>query len=201
MISEDLDRIVEFHPWFALRVRSKHEQVASLHLRKRGYEEFSPTYKVERQWSDRKKMTDQAFFPGYVFCRLDANDRLPVLTVPGVVGILGFGDGPTSIPEEEVERVRRMVSSGLLVTPWPFLKIGQTVLIEQGPLAGIEGILKEEKGKFRIVVSINLLQRSVSSEIERAWVRPLKQLTSNKALAQAPAVGFDPRVLNSMITK
>src|SRR6202790_899283 len=109
MISTDVMEIRDgFHPWFALRVRSKHEQVASLHLRKRGYEEFSPTYKVERQWSDRKKMTEQSFFPGYVFCRLDADDRLPVLTVPGVVGIVGFGDGPTSIPEQEVERVRAM---------------------------------------------------------------------------------------------
>src|ERR1700682_4315017 len=112
MISQDLIHIGgKLHPWFALRVRSKHEQVASLHLRRRGYEEFSPAYKVERQWSDRKKMTDQSFFPGYVFCRLDADDRLPVLTVPGVVGIVGFGDGPTSIPEEEVERVRTMLGS------------------------------------------------------------------------------------------
>lgn len=174
----------EVHPWFALRVRSKHEQVASLHLKQRGFEEFSPTYKVERQWSDRKKTTDQSFFPGYVFCRLDTDDRLPVLTVPGVVGIVGFGDGPAPIPEEEVQRVRSMLDSGLLVTPWPFLKVGQTVLIERGPLAGIEGILHEVKGKFRIVVSINLLQRSVSSEIDRAWVRPLKPHVPHEDLAR-----------------
>jgi transcription antitermination factor NusG len=201
MISQDLFHIGgELHPWFALRVRSKHEQVASLHLQKRGYQEFSPTYKVERQWSDRRKITDLSFFPGYVFCRLDADDRLPVLTVPGVVGIVGFGEGPTSIPEEEVERVRAMLASGVLVTPWPFLKIGQTVLIERGPLAGIEGILQEVKGKFRIVVSINLLQRSVSSEIERSWVRPLKPQPVNENLARTPRVGYDHHVLNSMIS-
>jgi len=175
MISQDFEQIaIEILPWFALQVRSNHEQVASLHLRSRGYEEFSPSYKVERQWSDRKKTADQSLFPGYVFCRLNAHDRLPVLTVPGVVGIVGFADGPMSIPEEEVARVRAMLNSGLVVMPWPFLKVGETVLIERGPLAGIEGILQEVKGKCRIVVSISLLQRSVSSEIDRAWVRPLK---------------------------
>ena len=200
MISGDLSRIgSECHPWFALRVRSKHEQIASLHLQSRGYEEFSPTYKVETQWSDRKKMTERSFFPGYVFCRLNADDRLPVLTVPGVVGIVGFGGGPTSIPEEEVERVRAMLRSGLLVTPWPFLKIGQRVLIEHGPLAGIEGILQEVKGRFRIVVSINLLQRSVSSEIERAWVRPLNS-PHPEELQRRGGVGLDRHMLDSMIS-
>src|ERR1700722_19106637 len=175
MISQDFEQVaIEIFPWFALQVRSNHEQVASLHLRSRGFEEFSPSYKVERQWSDLKKTADQSLFPGYVFCRLNAHDRLPVLTVPGVVGIVGFADGPMSIPEEEVARVRAMLNSGLVVMPWPFLKVGETVLIERGPLAGIEGILQEVKGKCRIVVSISLLQRSVSSEIERAWVRPLK---------------------------
>jgi hypothetical protein len=134
------------NPWFALKVRSKHERVAFLHLRERGYEEFSPSYKVEHQWSDR--------------------------TAPGVVGFAGFGKGPTPVPDHEIERVRGMVQSGLLITPWPFLKLGQTVLIEHRPLA--EGLLKEVKGRLPLVVSIHLLQRSVSTEIDRSWVRPLK---------------------------
>jgi transcription antitermination factor NusG len=199
MISPDFEQITtEVLPWFALRVRSKHEQVASLHLRSRGYEEFSPSYKVERQWSDRKKTTDQSLFPGYVFCRLNAHDRLPVLTVPGVVGIVGFGDGPTTIPEEEVARVRAMLNSGLVVMPWPFLKVGETVLIEQGPLAGVEGILQEVKGKYRIVVSINLLQRSVASEIDRAWVRPVKPANGSELFPRTtPRRLSDRHVLNS----
>jgi transcription antitermination factor NusG len=161
------------YPWFALRVRSKHERVAAAHLRERGYEEFSPSYKAERQWSDRRKTTDQFLFPGYVFCRLNPRHRLPVLTVPGVVGLVGFGEGPSPIPDQEIEQVRTMVRSGLLVVPWPYLQVGQTVLIERGPLAGLEGILQEVKGKLRLVVSIQLLQRSVSSEVDRTWVRPI----------------------------
>ncbi len=186
MIVHDSGQAVkEVQPWFALRVRSKHEQVASLHLRSRGFEEFSPSYKMERQWSDRKRTTDQSLFPGYVFCRLNAQDRLPILTVPGVVGIVGFGDGPTVIPNEEIARVRAMLNSGLMLLPWPFLKVGEMVLIERGPLAGVEGILQEVKGKCRIVVSINLLQRSVSSEIDRAWVRPVKPPTEGELLTRS----------------
>ena len=82
--------------WFALRVRSNYEHVAAIHLRDRGFEEFSPTYRTERQWSDRKKQMDLSLFPGYVFCRLNPEHRLPVLTIPGTVGLVGFGKGPVS---------------------------------------------------------------------------------------------------------
>jgi transcriptional antiterminator NusG len=169
----------EPYPWLALRVRSNHERTASIHLRDRGYEEFSPSYKTERRWSDRKKIIERSLFPGYVFCRLDPFNRLPVLTIPGVVGLIGFGNWPTPIPDREIENIRTMVRSGLLITPWPFLDPGQAVLIERGPLAGVEGVLQAIKGHVRLVVSINLLQRSVSTEVDRSWVRPLKKPQSS----------------------
>jgi transcriptional antiterminator NusG len=170
-------------PWFAVRVRSNQERLAALHLGERGYEEFTPSYKIERRWSDRKKEIEQFLFPGYVFCRVDPQDRLPVLTAPGVVGLVGFGKVPTPIPDEEIERIRRMVQSGLLVTPWPFLELGQTVLIERGPLAGVEGILEEVKGKCRLIVSIGLLRRCVCAEVDRHCVRPIT--TSNRVATLA----------------
>jgi transcription antitermination factor NusG len=161
-------------PWFALRVRSNRELVAARHLRDRGFEEYCPSYKVTSQWSDRKRVLDKFLFPGYVFCRLDISNRLPVLSVPGVVGLVGYGKTPVPIPEYEMGRVRAMVDSGLAVMPWPYLASGDIVLIERGPLAGVEGILQSVKGKYRLVVSFSLLQRSVSAEIDRAWVRPIK---------------------------
>jgi transcription antitermination factor NusG len=176
------------HPWFAVRVRSNHEKVAAEFLRLRGYEEFCPLYKAESRWSDRIKIVDRSLFPGYVFTRLDPEDRLPVLMAPGVVGMVGFGKGPCPIPDHEVENVRRMVQSGLLVTPWPYLSEGQLVLLERGPLTGMEGIVKEVKGTLRIVVSVSLLQRSVSAEIERSWVRPLKESKSRTRLTHGPWV-------------
>jgi transcription antitermination factor NusG len=164
----------EAHQWFAVRVRSNQERTAIAHLRERGYQQFAPSYKSERRWSDRKKEIDQYLFPGYIFCRFDAQDRLAVLTAPGVVDLVGFGRTPEPIPDQEIERVRRMVESGLLITPYPFLKAGQAVVIERGPLTGLEGILVEMKGKHRLVVSINLLQRSVSAEVDRQSVRPVR---------------------------
>jgi transcription antitermination factor NusG len=167
--------------WYAVRVRSNYEKVSALHLEERGYEKFTPSYKMERRWSDRKKEIEQFLFPGYVFCRLNPQYRLPVLSAPGVVGLVGCGKIPAPIPDYEIDRIRTMVQSGLLVTPWPFLELGQTVLIEQGPLAGVEGILEEVKGKCRLIVSINLLRRSVGAEVDRRWVRPLKP--SNRFIA------------------
>lgn len=165
------DRIL---PWFAVRVRSRYEATTSAHLRGRGLEEFLPIYQAQRQWSDRVKVVNQPVFPGYVFCRLNPQDRLPVLSAPGVVGIVGFGDGPTPVPEKQIDDVRKLVESGLLLTPLPFLEVGQRVLVERGPLAGVEGIVEAKRGRYRLIVSIDLLQRSVATEIDRIWVRPLK---------------------------
>jgi transcription termination/antitermination protein NusG len=176
----------QIYPWFALRVRSNHERVTAMHLQSRGIEEFSPIYKAEHQWSDRRKQIDRFLFPGYVFCRLNPEDRLPVLTIPSVVNLVGFGNGPSEIPDHEIEHIRLMVGSGLLVTPWPFLQAGQTVLIEQGPLAGVEGILQEIKKTYRLVVSIGLLQRSVSAEIDRSWIRPISSQRRLQGMAGIP---------------
>jgi|SRR5579871_4073553 len=158
--------------WFAVRVRSNFERTVQAHLRVRNYEPFVPSVTTERIWSDRKKEIEQLLFPGYVFCRFDPNRRLPVLSVRGVVGLVGVGKVPTAIPAEEIDRIQRMAASGLAVKPWPFLRVGQTVLIERGPLAGMEGILDDVKGRCRLIVSISLLQRSVSAEVDRTWVRP-----------------------------
>jgi len=147
------------------------------HLRERGYQEFAPSHKSERQWSDRKREVDRFLFPGYVFCRFSPDNRLKVLTAPGVVDLVGCGKIPAPIPDDEIERVRTMVQSGVLVSPWPYLELGQAVLIERGPLTGMEGILVEVKGRCRLVVSINLLKRSISAEVERSCVRPVKSVT------------------------
>ena|ERR1700733_4789066 len=173
----DTDR--QTYPWFALRLRSHYERITVAHLRERGYEEFAPSYRVEKRWSDRVKQTNRFLFPGYLFCRFDPNDRLPILTAPGVVDVVGFGKMPEHIPDGEIERVRRMVESGLLVTPYPYMQVGQAVLIEQGPLAGVEGILVEARGKTRLVVSVNLLRRSVSAEVDRHSIRPIQTWPTN----------------------
>ena len=160
-------------PWYAVMVRPAHEKLASRALSNRGYEEFTPMYRERRRWSDRVKELDKPLFPGYLFCRLDPNNRLPLLTAPGVFGLVSFGGIPQEVDEAEVARIQALVRKGKNPQPWPYLKIGQRVRIYAGPLAGVEGILVQVKNEFRLVASIEMLQRSMAVEVDSDSVRPL----------------------------
>jgi transcriptional antiterminator NusG len=160
-------------PWFALRIKSNFEKVSSQILEQKGYEAFLPTYRTRNRWSDRTKVIDRPLFPGYVFCRFDRFDRLPILMTPGVVGVAGVGKTPMPVAEREIEAIQALLRSGLPATPWPFVTVGQRLIIERGPLSGVEGILQEIKNSFRFIVSVNLLQRSVAAEVDASWVRPV----------------------------
>jgi transcription antitermination factor NusG len=160
-------------PWFALRIKSNFEKVSSQILEQKGYEAFLPTYRTKNRWSDRTKIIDRPLFPGYVFCRFDQNNRLPILVTPGVVGVVGIGKTPMAVEEREIEAIQAILRSGLPATPWPFVTVGQRLLIERGPLSGVEGILQEIKNSYRFIVSVNLLQRSVAAEVDASWVRPV----------------------------
>jgi len=159
--------------WFALQVRSQHEKTVALALRDKGYDEFLPVCQLNRRWSDRIKRLEVPLFPGYVFCRFDVEKRLPILVTPGVRFIVGIGKIPFPIDNSEIAALQSIVKSGLPAEPWPFLKVGQRVRIEQGSLEGIEGILLPPKSSSRLVVSVTLLQRSVAVEIDRDWVIPV----------------------------
>jgi transcription antitermination factor NusG len=159
--------------WFAVETKPKWEKPVCAILENKGYELFLPLYKSRRRWSDRIKEVELALFPGYLFCRLSEQQRtLPLLTTPGVRQIVGVGKVPAPIPDHEIAAVQAIVRSGLLAKPWPFLKIGQNVRINYGPLQGLEGILMACKKQYRFVVSVEMLQRSVAVQIDGAWVEP-----------------------------
>jgi len=158
--------------WFAIQARQRYEKLVATALRNRGYEEFLPLYKCRRRWADRLKEVELPLFPGYLFCRLDPLYRLPVLTTPGVGHIVGIGRMPVPIDDREVAAIRAIVDSQLSAQPWPYLREGQQVRIEAGPLSGVEGIFLRNKGRHRMVVSVTLLQRSVAVEVEPDWVLP-----------------------------
>lgn len=160
--------------WYAVRVRSNFEMITSTLLRGKDIEEFCPTYKSIRRWSDRTKAMQRPLFPGYVFCRIPLAQRVSVLSTQGVVGIVGAGRIPIAIPEQEIEAVRAIVKSDLAATPWPYLQVGHRVLMQCGPLAGTEGVVLEVKSQLRLVVSIDILRRAVATEIDRTWIRPLQ---------------------------
>lgn len=161
-------------PWYALQIQTRLGNIASTALRGKGYEEFLPVYRSRRSWSDRVKYIDLPLFPGYLFCRFDVRERLlPVLSTPGVIGIVGAGKTPIPVDDEEIAAVHRVVQSGLAAQPWPFLTVGSRIYMEAGPLAGLEGIVTNTDKTYRLVVSVAMLQRSVAVEIDRDWVRPV----------------------------
>jgi transcription antitermination factor NusG len=160
-------------PWYVLRVRTKAELLVEKALKAKGYDLFCPTYTEARQYSDRIQKTEVALFGGYVFCRLDVSNRLPVLVTPGVQGIVGFGGLPVPLAEQDIDNIRRALQSGGKVRPWPYLKTGQRIRVICGALTGVEGILLNTKGADQVVLSIDILQRSVTVGIERSWIEPI----------------------------
>jgi len=177
-------------PWFALQVRSRYEKNVASFLDGKGYEWFLPTYRSRRRWSDRIKDVELPLFPGYLFCRFNPQDRLPILKTPGMISIVGTAKIPTAVDEAEIVALRTLVASGVPRQPWPYLQVGQRVRIEQGALCGLEGILLQHKGHDRVILSVTLLQRSVAAEIDRTWVIPIasqSRLHPATAFSRLPA--------------
>jgi transcription antitermination factor NusG len=158
--------------WFALQIRYGQDFIVPTLLTAKGYEILAPVYRRRRQWSDRIKEVDTPLFPGYVFCRFDpaTHSTAPVVTTPGVLKILGFGGKPEPLDENEIESVRLCAQYGLSPRPCQYLPTGSKIRIAQGPLSGVEGILKRIKNKDLLVISVTMLQRSISVEIERCSV-------------------------------
>jgi transcription antitermination factor NusG len=165
-------------PWFALYVKPRHEKNVAFILQNKGYEAFSPTYRHRAKYN---KNFDLPLFPGYVFCRIELSERLPVMTTPGVFCIVGNGPEPEAISEQELEGVRRMIQSGLMAVPWPYIMPGQEVSLESGPLQGVQGMVVDTSNERWLVVSVNLLRRSVAVKLDREFLR-VKVISRNSSL-------------------
>ena len=157
-------------PWFAILARTGREKNATLLLENAGYECYLPVSKFTRRWSDRVKEVEVPLFPGYLFCRMNPHNRLPVLMTPGIIQIVGVGKTPIPVAEEEIAAIQRVGKSGLPTMPWPYLEVGHLVNIEEGPLCGLAGIVLKIKSGLKLVLSVSLLQRSVAVEIDRTWI-------------------------------
>jgi len=166
----------EVHPvqrmnWYALTVKAQHEKAVADQLRAKALESYLPLYRARRRWSDRTKTIEMPLFSRYVFCRFNFEARLKVLQVSSIVSIVGFGGKPCPIPDHEIQTIQAVVGSGLPVSPWPFLRVGQRVRVTEGALEGLEGILARKKSGYRVVVNMELLNRAVAVEIEQDLVR------------------------------
>jgi transcription antitermination factor NusG len=154
--------------WYVAYTCANHEKQVAAQLRERNVEHFVPLYETVHRWRDRRVRLHLPLFPGYVFVRLPLHDRLKVLQVPSVARLVGFGGLPTALSDEEIETLRNGLSGNLRAQPHPYLTVGRRVRIVDGPLTGTEGILLRSKGNFRVVLSVDLIRRSIAVEVEAA---------------------------------
>jgi len=161
--------------WYAAYTNAHHEKRVAEQLAARAVEYFLPLYSSRRRWQDRHVHLQLPLFPGYVFVRISLGQRMRVLQVPSVAHLVSIKGQPVPIPDEEMERIRSGLSASLCAKPHPFLTVGRRVRIVRGPLEGLEGILIRQKGLTRVVVSLEMIQRSIIVDLETDSVEPLRR--------------------------
>lgn len=162
--------------WFAVHTRSRYEKRVAAQLGEKQIDSFLPTMEEVHHWSDRRKVVEQPLFPGYVFVRISPEDQVrgSVLRTIGVVGFVGIQGRGLSIPDQEIENIQRLLSSEIPFGPYPFLRVGQKVRIRGGYLDGIEGILVAKNSDQSVVISVELIQRSLSIRVRGFDLEPIQ---------------------------
>jgi transcription antitermination factor NusG len=178
-LSRDLPQLApqieaEVENWYGLQTRPRHEKIVAQRLEERGVTTFLPLVTEVHRWSDRKKSVQMPLFSCYVFAKFVPNrsDRLRVLRVDGVFGLVGASGEGTPIPDAQIDAVRSLVETELPWSSHPFLKIGQRVRIRSGALDGMEGILVSRNGDRTLVISVEAIQRSLAVRVEGYEVEP-----------------------------
>jgi transcription antitermination factor NusG len=177
--------------WWALYTRHQHERVVADLLLAKGFETFLPAYDSIRRWKDRQKVLSLPLFPCYVFVKGAFNRRLQVVSTPGVHMILSHGERAAVIPENEIDAIRQTIEGHFHVEPHPFLRCGERVRVIRGSLQGVEGILIRKKNQFRLVLTVEMLAKSVAVEIDATAVEPISpraQLPRIEGAAVFPGV-------------
>jgi transcription antitermination factor NusG len=158
--------------WYVLHTYPRHEKSVVLQIEERRIACFLPLYRSMRRWKDRRKELELALFPGYVFVRIDLKDRLRVLQMASVVRFVSFNGMPAPLPDAEMVALMNGLKGGVGAEPHPYLTAGRSVRVSSGPLAGVEGILVRRKDGFRVVLSLDLIMRSVAVEVDECDVEP-----------------------------
>ncbi|TAM79856.1 MAG: UpxY family transcription antiterminator [Acidobacteria bacterium] len=182
-ISISTDCIAQPPAWFAVYTRHRHEKAVAQFIMGKGVEVFLPLYKTVHRWKDRMKDLALPLFPNYVFVLAGPNQRVAVLSTPGVYDFVRLSGVPAAIPVEEIDAVRCAVEHGLNVEPHSLLKSGDRVRVKSGPLEGLEGILVRKKNFYRLVLSVELLMKSISVEVEACDVE--RSVTRPAAVARS----------------
>lgn len=156
--------------WYALYTAPRHEKRVADQIKKRDITCFLPLYRSIRRWKDRRKELALVLFPGYVFVRIELQERFQILQLPGAVRLVTFNGQPVALPEQEIESLRSSLCTPRGIEPHPYLRVGRRVRVRSGPLQGLEGIIQRTKDRCRIIFSIHLITRSVAVEVDQSEV-------------------------------
>jgi len=159
--------------WYVAQTRSRHEKRVAQQMERKGIEHFLPLYEAVSRWKDRRVRLKLPLFTGYIFARFHLGERLRTLEIPGVARLVGFGGTPMALPNSDMEAMRNGLSSSLRAEPHPYLTVGRRARITGGPFAGIEGVLDRKKNNLRVVVSLDLIERSIAVDVGIADIQPL----------------------------
>jgi transcription antitermination factor NusG len=159
--------------WYAIYTLANHEKRVSDEIAARGIERYLPLCLSLRRWKDRRVELERPLFPGYVFAHFPLSDKLKVLQVPSVVRFVGFNGQPTALPDDEFEILRAGLAERTRVEPCPFLSVGRRVRIVAGPFTGLAGMLKQKRNGLRVVVSLELIQRSLAVDVKFTDIVPI----------------------------
>lgn len=162
------------HPWCAAIVRPNLEKAVAATLGRKGFTTYLPLCRERRKWSDRVKTVESPLFPSYVFCRMDPACGREILKTPGIISFVDFGEGPATIPEQEIDLVKRLLNADGRIALWPGLKEGDPVRVICGPLRDIEGTLIQVEKELRVVVGLKMLNRSLAVTVDSGSVAPLR---------------------------
>ena len=158
--------------WYAAYTSANQEKRVAHELGRRSVECYLPLYGSVRRWKDRSVRLELPLFSGYVFVRVALRERLRVLQIPGVARLVGFEGRPAAVPDEDIEAIRTCLSGDHALLPHCYLQRGQRVRVLSGPLAGLTGVVVRQKNQTRLVISFDLLMRSVAVEIGPSDLNP-----------------------------
>jgi transcription antitermination factor NusG len=165
--------------WYAVQTRSRHESVVTSVLEQQEFTAFLPLTSQWHRWSDRVKLVRLPLFPGYVFVRIVASveARVRILRTPGVVRLVGARGEGAPIPDIQIETIRQLLSNGISFVHHPFLTVGRRVRIRGGSMEGIEGILLRRNGDRSLVISVEMIERSVAIRVDGFTVEEISPLS------------------------
>ncbi len=173
-----MDSIFFTKKWYVFYTYPKFERKVQKYLQKEGYETFLPLHWIVKNWSDRKKRLQIPLFPNYIFVNIERNKIFDILKTPKVINCVTFCKDPVFIKQKEIDQINYIISKKSTIEVSDDLKIGTTVLINEGPLCGLEGVLLEERGSQRFAVKIVSLKQSLIINVPSNYIESVEMCYS-----------------------